>query len=238
MFKHVEINTQGRDFFVGDLHGCFYLLDEAMLRVGFDARVDRLFSVGDLVDRGEFSEQVIDWLARPYVHAVRGNHEQTLLDAHAKKVDEDFHRMLGGDWWYDLGLSQTEQQSIIDAVDALPLMMSVDTEHGTIGLVHAEVWGYDWMRARQVLSEPKTVYYDQLLTSSLWRRSKIVHNDRASVSGVDVVVVGHTPVQKIQALGNVVYLDTGVGYSEFEQTVHLTPAHAVFEVVSQGQTPR
>ena len=235
MFKHFNLNTNGRDFFVGDIHGCFYLLDEAMLRVGFDERVDRLFSVGDLIDRGEFSEQVVDWLARPYFHAVRGNHEQTLLDAHAKKVDEDFHRMLGGDWWYDLDLPQSNQQNIIDAVEALPLMLSVDTAQGVIGLVHAEVWGYDWARARQVLNEPNTVYYDQLLTSSLWRRSKILHNDRAHVSGVDVVVVGHTPVEHIQALGNVVYLDTGVGYSEFEQTVHLTLAHTLFDIAAQGR---
>ena len=238
MFKHFEINTQGRDFFVGDLHGCFYLLDEAMLRVGFDTRVDRLFSTGDLIDRGEFSEQVVDWLVRPYFHAVRGNHEQTLLDAHAKRVDEDFHRMLGGDWWYDLGLPQSEKQNIIDALCALPLMMSVETAHGTVGVVHAEVWGYDWVRARRILGEPHTAYYDQLFTSSLWRRSKMLHADHAQVSGVDVVAVGHTPTERIQALGNVVYLDTGVGYSEFEQTVHLTPAHALFEVVSQRQTHR
>lgn len=235
MFKHFNLNTNGRDFFVGDIHGCFYLLDEAMLHVGFDERVDRLFSVGDLIDRGEFSEQVIDWLTRPYFHAVRGNHEQTLLDAHAKKVDEDFHRMLGGDWWYDLDLPQAYKQNIINAVNALPLMLSVDTAQGVIGLVHAEVWGYDWARACRVLSEPNTVYYDQLLTSSLWRRSKILHNDRAHVSGVDVVVVGHTPVEHIQALGNVVYLDTGVGYSEFEQTVHLTLAHTLFDIAAQGR---
>ncbi|MCE1175902.1 MAG: metallophosphoesterase [Burkholderiales bacterium] len=238
MFKHFEINTQGRDFFVGDLHGCFYLLDEAMLRVGFDAHVDRLFSTGDLIDRGEFSEQVVDWLVRPYFHAVRGNHEQTLLDAHAKRVDEEFHRMLGGDWWYDLGLSQSEKQNIIDALCALPLMMSVETAHGTVGVVHAEVWNHDWERASQLLCQSKTVLNEPLLNSALWRRSKIVHTDRTPVSGVDVVAVGHTPVERIQALGNVVYLDTGVGYSEFEQTVHLTPAHALFEVVSQGQTQR
>ena len=143
--------------------------------------------------------------------------------------------MLGGDWWYDLDLPQSNQQNIIDAVEALPLMLSVDTAQGVIGLVHAEVWGYDWARARQVLNEPNTVYYDQLLTSSLWRRSKILHNDRAHVSGVDVVVVGHTPVEHIQALGNVVYLDTGVGYSEFEQTVHLTLAHTLFDIAAQGR---
>ena len=52
MFKHFNLNTNGRDFFVGDIHGCFYLLDEAMLRVGFDERGERRVSVGDLIDRG------------------------------------------------------------------------------------------------------------------------------------------------------------------------------------------
>ena len=117
----------------------------------------------------------------------------------------------------------------------MPLMLSCDRSEGVVGLVRAEVCGYDWAPALQVLNEPNTVYYDQLLTSSLWRRSKILHNDCAHVSGVDVVVVGHTPVEHIQALGNVVYLDTGVGYSEFEQTVHLTLAHTLFDIAAQGR---
>jgi len=46
------LNTHRRDFAVGDIHGAFDALQRAMEAIGFDARKDRLFSVGDLVDRG------------------------------------------------------------------------------------------------------------------------------------------------------------------------------------------
>src|SRR3546814_1255791 len=45
-------NDIGRDFIVGDLHGCLDLLQAELTRIEFDRSKDRLFSVGDLVDRG------------------------------------------------------------------------------------------------------------------------------------------------------------------------------------------
>ncbi len=42
--------------------------------------MDRLLSVGDLIDRGDGSHRCARFLAQPYVHAVRGNHEDMLLD--------------------------------------------------------------------------------------------------------------------------------------------------------------
>jgi len=74
-FKHFERNTQGRDFAVGDIHGHFTRLQAALEAVDFAPEVDRLFSVGDVVDRGPESERVLDWLAQPWFFAVQGNHE-------------------------------------------------------------------------------------------------------------------------------------------------------------------
>jgi len=47
-----EKNTEGQDFFVGDIHGMYNLLMSQLNLLGFDRNVDRLFSVGDIVDRG------------------------------------------------------------------------------------------------------------------------------------------------------------------------------------------
>jgi serine/threonine protein phosphatase 1 len=59
MIKKFELNEKGRDFVVGDIHGCFDLLSNNLKEIGFDESVDRLFSVGDLVDRGKQSEDCI-----------------------------------------------------------------------------------------------------------------------------------------------------------------------------------
>ena len=58
--KRFSANKAGRDFFVGDIHGCFGLLEKTMEEHGFDETRDRIFSVGDLVDRGDRSEDAID----------------------------------------------------------------------------------------------------------------------------------------------------------------------------------
>ncbi len=48
----VGLNQAGRDFVVGDVHGCFRTLECALLEIEFDPSRDRLFGVGDLVNRG------------------------------------------------------------------------------------------------------------------------------------------------------------------------------------------
>ena len=75
LVRRFAANLVGRDFVVGDLHGAFDLLDAAMDRVGFDPECDRLFGVGDLVDRGPDSARALDLLRKPYVHSVLGNHD-------------------------------------------------------------------------------------------------------------------------------------------------------------------
>ena len=80
-FRRFARNAAGRDFVVGDIHGMFPALRELLARAGFDEECDRLFSVGDLIDRGPRSREALEWLAQPWFHAVRGNHEQLLLDS-------------------------------------------------------------------------------------------------------------------------------------------------------------
>lgn len=50
--KIFEINEVGKDFIVGDIHGCLDQLKFQLSVTGFDKSKDRLFSVGDLIDRG------------------------------------------------------------------------------------------------------------------------------------------------------------------------------------------
>jgi serine/threonine protein phosphatase 1 len=65
-------NTTGRDFVCGDIHGCFDALDAQLEQLAFDAAMDRLISVGDLIDRGPRSADALHYLRKPWLHAVMG----------------------------------------------------------------------------------------------------------------------------------------------------------------------
>lgn len=94
--KHFDANTLGRDFAVGDLHGCKDALEQLLTHVNFDPSVDRLFSVGDLVDRGPDSWGCIALLEEPWFHAVLGNHEQlTIASLMCNLIDQGTHSMIG-----------------------------------------------------------------------------------------------------------------------------------------------
>jgi hypothetical protein len=75
----VPANVDGRDFVVGDLHGCFDELAKLMTYVKFDPKRDRLFSTGDLIDRGPRSSDCLALLRKPWFYPVLGNHEDLIL---------------------------------------------------------------------------------------------------------------------------------------------------------------
>ena len=80
MVRRLPARSAGRDFVVGDLHGCFDDLLRLLGQVNFDARRDRLLAVGDLGDRGPRSMDCLRLLDAPWFHTVMGNHEQMLLN--------------------------------------------------------------------------------------------------------------------------------------------------------------
>lgn len=77
--KEVPVNLEGRDFIVGDLHGCFDELAKLLSYVEFNPHQDRLFSTGDLIDRGPRSLDCLNLLKKKWFYPVLGNHEDIFL---------------------------------------------------------------------------------------------------------------------------------------------------------------
>ena len=73
------LNEKGRDFIVGDIHGCLDLFLDKLKEIDFDFEKDRMFSVGDLVDRGPNSLDCLKLIRSDWFHSVRGNHEDMLI---------------------------------------------------------------------------------------------------------------------------------------------------------------
>lgn len=216
LLKRFAKNETGRDFVVGDIHGCFDKLRAELDRVGFKEDADRLFSVGDLVDRGPHSEEAVEWVGYPWFHAVRGNHEEMAIGVASGKHDHGLYCLNGGGWF--VALEPTRQKEIADAFESLPVAIEVELKNGKAGIIHAEVPGGDWKAfCDQIVSPISNNKRKHLMEFALWSRDKIARNDDTHVAGIDYVFVGHTPVDHPRILGNVHYIDTGAVYQR-----HLT----------------
>ncbi|WP_374557386.1 metallophosphoesterase [Aquitalea pelogenes] len=213
LFASMPANQAGRDFVVGDVHGCFTELRQLLEQVVFDGSRDRLFSVGDLVDRGPESRQVLEWLAKPWFYAVRGNHEQMALEFDLAQTDACERYLNNGGGWF-ICLDEKDKQAYRTAFLRLPLAIEVVSEHGLIGLLHADCPLDDWNLLRQQLALP-TPWGEEggkLLRQITWCRLRAKGMVRKPVVGVYMLCVGHTPQRQVRQIDNVWYLDTGGVY--------------------------
>ena len=195
-------NQRGQDYFVGDIHGRYQPLMAQLAEVGFDFTCDRLISVGDLLDRGEENEQVVDLLDQTWFFAVRGNHEQFILDQYeperimlngdyANYCPREIHQKMApveSDWFY--ALDEQQQEAIAHKLMPLPYVLLVPIAGYRIGVCHAAVpWSYsDW-----------TDFIDDLAlrnTRELTIRTRKVAQNLAKgedrvLSGIDYTLHGH-----------------------------------------------
>ncbi|QAY80228.1 metallophosphoesterase [Sphingosinicella sp. BN140058] len=205
-----DMNRAGRDFVVGDIHGTYSVVAAALNGVQFDWANDRLFSVGDLVDRGPESRRVRAFINNPRIFPCRGNHEDMFLemyetgDTPPEEAVRFWTRKNGMSWWMDV--PQDERLAIIAAFRTLPIIQEIETERGLVGLVHGEVpHGMDWATFKAAIEAG-----DKHTTmSALWGRDRISHRNDSGVKGIDRVFCGHTPVDAPTQLGNVYYIDSG-----------------------------
>lgn len=208
MIKRFERNAAGRDFAVGDIHGHFTRLQKRLDEIGFNPECDRLFSVGDLVDRGPECEASIDWIEKPWFHAVQGNHEDIAIRfAKGNPVDPSNYSRNGGDWFMAMHPSLQELYGSMFAT--LPVAMEVETSGGVVGLIHADCPFPDWSALKTALEEPpKRSMLMSVRDACMWSRGRIEAGDTSGVTGIRAVVVGHTPLREPVALGNVYHIDT------------------------------
>jgi serine/threonine protein phosphatase 1 len=223
LFKRVARNTRGRDFAVGDIHGHFTRLLRKLDEIGFNFDTDRLFSVGDLVDRGPESEWVGQFLQQPWLHAVRGNHDDFAIRWPNGTVPTDYYIQNGGAW--NVANPIEESRRISDLLNELPLAIELETPSGTVGIVHADCPTADWDSFVDALEHPenyKKKHLDRVYDMAMWSRERWENNDDRIVPGITRLIVGHTPMDSVLKLGNVFYIDTKGWKNGFFTIANLT----------------
>ena len=231
--KKFAVNTLGRDFVVGDLHGCFDLFRELLQHVAFDPSKDRMFSVGDLVDRGPDSMGCLHLLDEPWFHAVQGNHEDLMVQARHPEGDRN-----RGSWWgpnggnWDRPESALDLAVLVEKAKNLPLLITVELPNNKrFHVVHAELTSnvditdddladpleLDSILNHQGLDGPSVIWgreiFRDFFGASLDDKSLAMFRKhwtgRKNHPDVSPVFSGHTIVRNPLKIGSFINIDTG-----------------------------
>jgi len=190
-----------KGFVVGDIHGCW---DEFQALVeGPLSRGQKIWSVGDLVDRGPASDKVLEWFIdareRGIADFVLGNHEDKFIRWLQGRPIKIGHGL-------DLTIKQVTASPVFARIKEYFLSMSfcktLRVSDDTI-IVHAALKqkGTDYDRSAALYG---------ITTGATDEQGFPVRLDWAQgYSGTDRVVHGHVVVREPRIVGKVINIDTG-----------------------------
>jgi serine/threonine protein phosphatase 1 len=209
-----------RTFAVGDIHGCLDKLISLMGIIDIDPKKDTLLFIGDYIDRGTQSKEVVDYLIdlarrRSRVIFLKGNHE-IMLRLYLSGADRFSFLANGGQATLDSYLKDHSHPvdnpipSIhLDFFDNLRLCYETDEYI----FVHAG------LKANMPLDE-------QDEWDMLWIRDEFIYSD---FNFGKRVIFGHTPFREPLVFENKIGIDTGAVYGNKLTCVEL-PAGKFYSV--------
>jgi serine/threonine protein phosphatase 1 len=184
----------GRIFVVGDMHGMVHALEDLLTTAGFDPDCDLVWSLGDLIDRGPYSHRCLELLNLPWFRAVRGNHEQLMLESNGDYGTWLQWTINGGEW--SLGYPW-DAEELVERLDSLPWAADLVTAAGRFGLVHADVdRAYSWPEFLEALEDERGI----ARYVALWSRTSANQATRGApgrqVEGLDLLLGRWSPTTR------------------------------------------
>ncbi|MGY7696460.1 serine/threonine protein phosphatase [Klebsiella pneumoniae] len=187
---------------VGDLHGCYTNLMNRLDGVGFDPAQDLLVSVGDLIDRGSENVECLELITMPWFRAVRGNHEQMMIDGLSAHGNVNHWVANGGGWFFYLDYDkEILAKALAHKVTELPLIIELVTGDRKVVICHADYPHNEYEFDKPVPEE-----------MVIWNRDRVSDAQDGNVSeitGADLFIFGHTPAPQPLKFANQMYIDTG-----------------------------
>ncbi|MEW4489132.1 metallophosphoesterase family protein [Thalassoglobus sp. JC818] len=193
--------TQGsssRVIAIGDIHGCFHALD-TLVKVADLQPDDTLVCLGDLIDQGRESKEVLELLIELSTQcnlvAIRGNHEEMFLAALESDQAKESWMLFGG-------TSTVNSYHFGGDIDAVP-PDHVEFIRSTVDFFETET--HIFTHALYLPDEPPEVWPPHVLRWTLIEKPY----PEPHMSG-KTVVVGHTEQRsgEILDLGHLICLDT------------------------------
>lgn len=207
-----------RVYAIGDVHGCLDELNRLLAMIqaddaGREPAVTSLILLGDLIDRGPASAQVVERVrrlvaARPKVRCLMGNHEEVFLRA----VDGEgralrlFCRIGGRETALSYGMDAQAYERADHAELAAALAHLVPASHRAFlaGLENMiEIGGYAFVHAGV---RPDRALDEQHATDLRWIRDGFLDHGRPLAR---MVVHGHTISDAVERRPHRIGIDTG-----------------------------
>jgi len=199
-------------FAIGDIHGCYDRLKALVEKIPIDFSRDTLLFIGDYIDRGPHSAEVVDYLIQlkkrvKEVIFLKGNHED-MLDKFLNGDDRFTYLLNGGQQTLDSYLKKTVQpESFPIPPDHVEFFKSLRLYYETeeFIFVHAGL-------------RPRTPLETQSTEDLLWIRDNFIST---KYDFGKRVIFGHTPLKKPLVEPNKIGIDTGAVYGNALTCVQL-----------------
>lgn len=192
-----------RIYAVGDIHGCYEKLLVLMEKIDIDFESDRLVFLGDYIDRGPQSFEVVAYLAelkQRYTNTIflKGNHEE-MLEKYLSGEDRITYLVNGGQQTLESYMNRTRPEGE-------PAIPSTHLEFFKSLRIYHETQNYIFVHAGL---KNKVPLEKQKTEDLLWIRRRFIES---KYDYGKMVVFGHTPLPEPLLLPNKIGIDTGAVY--------------------------
>jgi serine/threonine protein phosphatase 1 len=195
-----------RIFAIGDIHGCLEKLEDLLEVIAANPKKDKLIFIGDYIDRGGFSREVVDYILHlkkkfKNIVCLLGNHEQMLLN-YLEGVDEEMYL-------YNGGKSTLSGYGIKSADFPDERKKKIPEDHLLFYrslLPYHQTKEYIFVHAGLI---PGVLIKKQATQDLLWVRHEFIDSDYDFGRRV---IFGHTPLGSPLMMENKIGIDTGAVY--------------------------
>ena len=194
---------------IGDIHGCFHTLRELVQDIKSKYPTADIYSVGDLVDRGKYSLETIEYIKRTGIKFTPGNHD--LMFAHFfESPGSVFARTwIHNDHVPTLAAYEFEPEKVwehIELINNMPLVFNLDDcfiTHAGFSSFYKKVLPKGYKDNLDVLNPIiDNEHYNE--HGVMWNRDKLLNLGKLQI-------VGHThdTEPRFDKRANTLYIDTG-----------------------------
>ena len=195
-----------RILIIGDIHGCLDMLERLMDSIAWAPEKDKLIFLGDYIDRGEHSKEVIDYIINlkrysQNVICILGNHEKMFLDYLNGNIDERFFFINGGGMTLSsYGITNSKEGFSLVPEEHILFFKSLKP--------YIELENYYFVHAG---FKPGVGIKEQKLEDMLWIRKDFYDSD---YDFGKKVIFGHSPQNEPLIMKNKIGIDTGAVYGK------------------------